>query len=248
MFGNINDIDKKSPIPLYYQLEEMIKKEIAGGALQPGDMIPTELEIVDYFKLSRTTVRQALTELVSENLLYRKKGIGTVVAKPKIDLQYMGNMVSYNEQIKSMGLTPATKVLELTVITADDFLDQEMQLKEEKRVIKLLRLRFADEEPIAIVESYLPYDLCQFIVNEDLAENSLYQTLAAQPETAVVKVNRVVEAKIVSREDSKLLQVERGFPIQSFYNHAFNESGRIVEYCSSRYRGDRNKFYVEINI
>lgn len=248
MFGNVKEIDKQSRLPLYFQLEELIKKAISSGELKPGDMIPTEWEIIDYFRLSRTTVRQALADLVNENLLFRKKGIGTFVSKPKIDLQYMGNMVSYNEQITTMGLTPSTKVLRFQVIEADDFLAKEMELSKGEKIIELVRLRFADEEPIVIVESYLPHDLCQFILDVDMENNSLYQILASQKNTAVVLVERIVEAKIVSREDSKLLNVEKGFPVQSFLNKAFNEDGRVLEYCSSRYRGDRNKFYIEVKI
>ena len=248
MFGNKNDIDKQSRMPLYFQLEELIKKSISSGILKPGDMIPTEWELVDYFELSRTTVRQAMTDLVNENLLYRRKGIGTFVSKPKIDLQYMGTMVSYNDQILSMGLTPSTKVLDFEVITAGSFLAGEMELKDEKKVIKLVRLRFADGEPIAVVESYLAYDLCKFILDVDMEENSLYQTLARQKNTTVVMVKRVVEAKLISREDSRVLNVEKGFPVQSFLNKAYNEDGRILEYCSSRYRGDRNKFYIEVKV
>lgn len=248
MFGNTKEIDKQSRLPLYFQLEELIKKAISTGELKPGDMIPTEWEIIDYFKLSRTTVRQALTDLVNENLLYRKKGIGTFVSKPKIDLQYMGNMVSYNEQITSMGLTPSTKVLKFEVIAADEFLAQEMGLSKGDKVIELVRLRFADEESIAVVQSYLPYDLCNYILELDMENNSLYQILGSQKNTTVVLVKRVVEAKIVSREDSKLLNVEKGFPVQSFLNKAFNEEGRVLEYCSSRYRGDRNKFYIEVKV
>uniref|UniRef100_UPI0037508AD4 GntR family transcriptional regulator n=1 Tax=Robinsoniella sp. TaxID=2496533 RepID=UPI0037508AD4 len=207
-----------------------------------------EWEIIDYFKFSRTTVRQALSDLVNENLLYRKKGIGTFVSKPKIDLQYMGNMVSYNEQITSMGLTPSTKVLKFEVITADELLAKEMGLSKGDKVIELVRLRFADEEPIAVVQSYLPYDLCHEILDVDMERNSLYQILSGQKNTTVVLVERVVEAMIVSREDSKLLNVEKGFPVQSFLNKAYNEEGRVLEYCSSRYRGDRNKFYIEVKV
>ena len=248
MFANTKDIDKQSRLPLYFQLEELIKKAITTGELKPGDMIPTEWEIIDYFKLSRTTVRQALSDLVNENLLYRKKGIGTFISKPKIDLQYMGNMVSYNEQISSMGLIPSTKVLKFEVIAADEFLAKEMGLSNGDKVIELVRLRFADEEPIAVVQSYLPYDLCNYILDVDMENNSLYQILSSQKNTTVVLVERVVEAKIVSREDSKLLNVEKGFPVQSFLNKAFNEEGRVLEYCSSRYRGDRNKFYIEVKV
>lgn len=248
MFGDTKEIDKQSRLPLYFQLEELIKKAISTGELKPGDMIPTEWEIIDYFKLSRTTVRQALSDLVNENLLYRKKGIGTFVSKPKIDLQYMGNMVSYNEQITSMGLTPSTKVLKFEVITADELLAKEMGLSKGDKVIELVRLRFADEEPIAVVQSYLPYDLCHEILDVDMERNSLYQILSGQKNTTVVLVERVVEAMIVSREDSKLLNVEKGFPVQSFLNKAYNEEGRVLEYCSSRYRGDRNKFYIEVKV
>lgn len=248
MFGNRNDIDRQSRMPLYFQLEELIKKLISNGTLKPGDMIPTEWELVDYFKLSRATVRQAMTDLVNENLLYRRKGIGTFVSKPKIDLQYMATMVSYNDQILSMGLTPSTKVLQFEVIMAGDFLAGEMGLMGEKKAIKLVRLRFADDEPIAVVESYLPYDLCGFVLDVDMEKNSLYQTLARQRDTTVVVVKRVVEAKLISREDSRLLNVDKGFPVQSFLNKAYNENGRILEYCSSRYRGDRNKFYIEVKV
>ena len=234
MFGNRNDIDRQSRMPLYFQLEELIKKLISNGTLKPGDMIPTEWELVDYFKLSRATVRQAMTDLVNENLLYRRKGIGTFVSKPKIDLQYMATMVSYNDQILSMGLTPSTKVLQFEVIMAGDFLAGEMGLMGEKKAIKLVRLRFADDEPIAVVESYLPYDLCGFVLDVDMEKNSLYQTLARQRDTTVVVVKRVVEAKLISREDSRLLNVDKGFPVQSFLNKAYNENGRILEYCISR--------------
>ena len=99
-----------------------------------------------------------------------------------------------------------------------------------------------------MVQSYLPYDLCHEILDVDMERNSLYQILSGQKNTTVVLVERVVEAMIVSREDSKLLNVEKGFPVQSFLNKAYNEEGRVLEYCSSRYRGDRNKFYIEVKV
>lgn len=246
MFGRKSDIRKESPMPLYYQLEALIRTAIIDGKLQPGEMIPTEMEIIEYFDLSRTTVRQALADLVNENLLYKRKGVGTFVAKPKLGLQYMGNIVSYNDQIKAMGLEPSTRVIKLDTKPADAALAEKMGVSEGQKVIELIRVRSADGEPIAVVESWLPYDLCAFIMEEDLEQNSLYQILSQRPETTVVRVERVVEAKIVSREDSKLLNVEKGFPVQSFLNKAFADDERVIEYCSSRYRGDRNKFSIEV--
>lgn len=241
-------MDEGSLIPLYHQLKAIIKKEIQAGKWRPEDMIPTELEFMEYYSISRTTVRQALTDLVKENLLYRKKGVGTFVAKPKIDLQYMSNIVSFNSQIQSAGLTPSTEVIKLDVITADDNIKSEMGLTDEDKVIELIRVRYAEQEPLAVARSYLPCGLCGFIMEYDMEKESLYQTLALRESTRIVRVQRLVEAQLASSEDCKLMKLEKGFPIQSFINKAYNGDGAVIEYCISHYRGDRNKFFVEMEI
>lgn len=244
-----HQLNKQSPMPLYHQLKELILLEVEDGNWHADEMIPTEFEIMDYFDVSRTTVRQALNDLVKDNVLYRKKGVGTFVAKPKIDLRYMGDVVSYNSQIQSAGLTPYTKVVSLEVISLDaaDVL-RELGLQKGDMAIRLLRVRYAEDEPIAVVESYLPHALCYYIMNVDFEHESLYQTLAAQPQTRVIHVERVVEAQLASKVDRELMQLAKGFPVQTFYSKAFNAAGQVVEYSIARYRGDRNKFYVSIDV
>lgn len=248
MFRNSNQIDKTSFVPLYAQLEQVMKAEIENGYLLAGDMLPSEQEVMEYHQLSRTTVRQAIADLVNEGLLYKKKGVGTFVAKPKMDLQYMGSMISYNEQIRAMGLEPSTKVLKLECVEASGELCKQMGLDNGKRVIELVRLRYADEEPMAVVFSYLPYELCASILDEDLEQESLYSILARNESSKVVRVHRTVEAKIASSEDCKYLGIDRGFPVQSFLNMAYNKDEQMIEYCKSRYRGDRSQFCVELKI
>lgn len=76
----MSDIDKSVPIPLYYQLKQMIKRDIEKGKYKPGDRLPTEQELCERFDISRQPVRHALTELVYEGILYRKPGRGTFVS------------------------------------------------------------------------------------------------------------------------------------------------------------------------
>ena len=246
MLGDPKQIERDSKLPLYFQLEQIIKQAIVSGDLKPDEIIPAENELIDRFNLSRTTVRQALSDLAADNLIYKVKGVGTFVSKPKISMQYMGSLVSFNEQISALGMKPATKVLKMETSYASDHINELLELKEDKRVIELIRVRYANGEPIVIVHSWHPYDLCADILNKDLEENSLYDLLSNNPETKVHSVERTIEATIVSADDRKLLNVKVGFPIQKFINKAYNMNGRVLEYSSSRYRGDRNKFYVKL--
>ena len=242
-------LNKQSPMPLYHQLKDVIIKEISDGNWKPEDMIPTEFEIMDHFNVSRTTVRQALTDLVKDNLLYRKKGVGTFVAKPKIDLKYIGDDVSINSQIQNAGMTPHIKIIEFTVIDNPAIeLVRALNLSIGDKVIHLLRVRYADDEPIAVVNSYLPYTLCSFIFNADFEKNSLYQVLATKTETRVISVDRIVEAQLANRQDRELMGVEKGFPVQNFASKAYNLDGVVVEYSISRYRSDRNKLFIKIDV
>jgi GntR family transcriptional regulator len=237
-----------SRIPLYHQLKDLIMREIQEGGWKSDEMIPTELEISEQFSLSRTTVRQAITDLVKENILYRKRGVGTFIAKPKIDLYYMKKSVSFNEQVRQAGLLPATKVIECAVIPASAEIAAEMNLEINEKIICLKRVRYAGNEPIVWVVSYLPQVLCHFIMDLDLEKVSLFQSLAQYEQTRVVKIKRLVEAQQANAEDRKLMCQEKDFPVQYFISHAYNKEGVVLEYSFARYRGDRNKFYVEIDV
>lgn len=103
-------IDKSVPVPLYYQLKEAILDEIRKGNYESGSMIPTEKNISDFFQISRTTVRQAITELVQEGWMYRVKSKGTFIAQKKIQQDFMQKLETYEEQMKRLGVVPKTEI------------------------------------------------------------------------------------------------------------------------------------------
>lgn len=239
-------IDRASPLPLYYQLKEILLDLIKAQSLTPGSAFPSEMELIETYGVSRTTVRQAIAELIKHGSLYTIKGKGTFVAKPKIDLRYLQKALSFDEQIRESGLTPSTKVLFFGETEAGD--EVKAILGTPRRILRLERLRFADGEPVVLAESYHPFDLCSFLLDHDLEKNSLYATLALKPETKVRRVERTVEAIAADRDLGKALMIKKGFPVQHFHTLAYARSGRVVEYCISDYRGDRNKLSVEIAI
>jgi GntR family transcriptional regulator len=247
-FFTRQSVDRESPIPLHFQIRTIILSGIKSGNLKPGELIPTELDLSSLFNISRTTIRQALTDLVKDSHLYRIKSKGTFIAKPKIDFHYMTGIESFDKQVKNMGMIPRTQVLEFQTVPAEPVIASGLGIREGEKIIKLVRLRYADDDPVVVVYSYHPHDICAFMADIDFENVSLLDTFAKRPETKIVKVKRIVEAAASNSTDASLLKVKKGFPIQAFENFSYNRNGRIVEYCLSRYRGDKNRFSIEIRM
>ena len=139
-------LNKTIPIPLYFQLKELILADIKSGKSPYGSMIPTENEFVTVLNVSRTTVRQAITELVQEGWLYRVKSKGTFVSEPKLQQDFATKIESFEQQMQRLGKVPRTEVLELIEEKASADVAQALQIEVGSKVVLLHRRRFADEE------------------------------------------------------------------------------------------------------
>jgi len=238
-------VDKNTPIPMYYQLKEIILKEIREKQLKPGDMLPTEEEFCKIFDLSRTTVRQAMIELVGDGHLYRIKGKGTYIAKPKILQDFMRKLESYSEQMKRLNMTPKTEVLDIKRISATEEVSEALNINEGDDVVLLKRLRYANDDPIVVLDTYLTV-ACADILNIDMKKTGLYEFMSRSRNTKVIKVIRQIEAVAATKQESEALQIHAGYPIQLTTTIGFNEDEEPVEYSIAKYRGDKNKFIVEL--
>lgn len=239
-------LDKTTPVPLYYQLKELIMAEIKSGTYPKDSAIPTEKELIDMFDISRTTVRQAITELVQEGWLYRVKSKGTFVSRPKVNQDFIQKLESYNEQIRRTGRTPHTEVLEFKVVKAKKEVAEHLNIKPEDKVVYLYRKRYADDDPIVILKTYLPYDRCSFVMDHDFEKESLYAVLSKDSSVQVYRVKRLVEAVEATANDAEKLNMKRGKPIQFFTSVGYNMAGQPIEFSQARYRGDRNSFEVTV--
>lgn len=240
-------IDKNIPIPLYFQLKTIILEEIKNGSFSKDGMIPTENELVSMFDISRTTVRQAITELVQEGHLYRIKSKGTFVAKPKIAFRLLSNV--YEKDVKESGMGDVRmEVLAFEERPIPDFLPELIQATEgEKKTIYLERLRIANDIPICLVKSYLRADLFQGMLGRDMTKASLHELMMETKGMRADRLYRCVEAINGDRELCKKLSLETGGAIQLLTTHRYNLAGTLLDISYGYYRGDMNRVEFEID-
>ena len=166
---NLN-IDFQSKVPLYFQLKEQIKQKILSGEYGEGDLIPSEREFSISYELSSTTIRRALNDLVQENFLERKAGKGTFVRRRKVKRD-LRKVLGFTKNMTEMGLTPSTKVLSKKIVAANAFARQRLGLDKGEKVVRLERLRLADDVPMMLETRYIRTDLCPGIENEELSSS-----------------------------------------------------------------------------
>ena len=233
-----SEIDRSSPVPLYFQLKKIIKDSIADGSLKPGDVIPTEAELMDKYNISRATIRQAISGLVNEGYLRRERAKGTFIKYPPVERKFLGNLKCFSEEMKRKGIAHSTKVLENIIEAANSNLAEKLYLNENDPVFLLRRLRLVDKSPILIVRSYVPYELCPGIEKIDFNKNSLYNTLEKQYGIHLHRGQRIIEPKIVdSDETMSLLGIKQGTCISFIESTICDTNNRPVEYLQAEMIG-----------
>jgi GntR family transcriptional regulator len=236
--------EDKQGAALYFRVKEKLLALIKSGVYAIGAKLPTESELCQEYEVSRTTVRQALQQLEFEGHIQRVQGKGTFVSKPKIRESLTRNIRTFVEQMKDLGVSAHSKVLEHLVIPADNALAETLHIEEKDPVIKLVRLRYADNEPLQYVTSYLPWRVAPGLINDDCS-GSLFDLLKSKYD---VKINRSVESiepVLIEESISHLLDTLAGTPAFSLTSLTYNDEEQPIEYSYGIVRGDRFKFTME---
>ena len=246
LFSEIK-LDKSTPVPLYYQLKRQLLALIDQGMLKEGDKLPSEMELCEQLGISRPTVRQAFGELVHDGYLHRFKGNGTFVSAPKISARFFTKLESFSKEMLHKGKTPKTKVLTLEKLSTFPKACEALGLQLDAPLIHLSRLRFADDIPLVLVDTYLSYDHYFQLLDNDFETTSLYDALEQKCGTRVQRVSREIEAVNARRKEAELLQISQNKALVLVRTHAYaSDRENAVEYSIARYRGDINTFNVEL--
>jgi GntR family transcriptional regulator len=239
-------IDRNNPLPYYVQLKESIRERIERGDWKPGDLLPSEAQLCEQFDVSRTVVRQALKDLTHEGLLYSRKGKGSFVAEQKISERFIQQLMGFHQEMSERGLKPTSKVLKQEKVAATPKVAAQLALCPGAPVIEISRLRFIMDEPVAIVTTYLPYDICPRLLEEDLAHQSLYECLERLGGLKIASGRRLIGAALASEYEADLLLVEKGAPLIVLDSVSYLEDGTPIEYYRAFHRGDRTNLEVEL--
>jgi GntR family transcriptional regulator len=237
-------IDKTSPVPIYYQLEEQIKSMIDTKELNPGDLLPSEREFSETYGISRMTVRQAINNLVQTGLLYRVQGRGTFVAEKKFE-QTLRGLTSFSEDMLGRGMTPSSQLLDFKIIPANAQITSDLGLKENEQVYEIKRIRLADNVPMALETTYIPVQLVEGLT-EDVLNQSLYQFIEQKMGVTIHYATQAIEASIADSLEAEYLHIKKGAPILSIQRNTLLEDGTPVETVRSVYRADRYKFMIDM--
>ncbi|PTM57625.1 GntR family transcriptional regulator [Desmospora activa] len=237
-------LDKNSPIPVYYQLEERLKDSIEKRELKEGDMIPSERVLSEQYRISRMTVRQAINNLVRDGYLYRIKGKGTFVASNKIEQPLQG-LTSFTEDMLSRGLKPETRLLQFTVEPAQGKIIQRLKLAEGEPVNVIKRVRLADNLPMALETTFLPVKLISGLT-EAHVYGSLYEYIETQLGLKIGHATQTLEATVARASETEHLQIQKGSPVLLIERSSYLANQHPLELVKSVYRGDRYKFNVHL--
>jgi GntR family transcriptional regulator len=235
------ELQEKSE-PKYY----VVKRHLLGllPDFSPGVPLPTERELASTLSTSRSTVRQALTELVVEGRLVRRHGSGTYVAEPK--LAWPLQMSSFTEQAASSGLKVETTLVSAERIPATDEIAQLLGLRLGAQVHRIERLREVNGSPMALEQSHLSAKRFPGLAKALRQTGSLYQVLHEEfgvwPESAV----ETIETAPASPREAGLLATDTGAPMLILSRHSLDSDGQPVEWVRSWYRGDRYTFVARL--
>ncbi|MBU5441491.1 MULTISPECIES: GntR family transcriptional regulator [unclassified Paenibacillus] len=242
---NGNEISKQAPVPLYYQLKEILKRAIERQEWRPGDLIPSERELMERYDISRPTVRQAVAELVNEGLLRKEHGRGTFVASPKITGRFLETLGSFQHEMELQGLPFATVVVQQKIVPADQA-PQEIFANRYESYLLLERLRVVKNEPYVVATTYVPLALAPGIEGEDFEQVSLYRLMEDRYHYRIGYARRTIESEHATPELAAMLRIKHRDAIQKISTVGYLDSDMPFEYTIGRYRGDVSNFTVTV--
>jgi GntR family transcriptional regulator, nutrient-sensing system regulator len=234
--------DRAPRQPKYYVVKRHLLELI--GSLPPGSPVPTERVLTAQLGTSRTTVRQALSELVGEGRLVRRQGSGTYVAEPKVSWPLQ--MTSFTEQASATGYSSSTRLLEAVRAKADDEIATRLAVRPGASVYVIERLRLVDDTPMAVETSHLSAARFPGLIAELRRTSSLYRALSQTYGVQPVEAEETIETASASPREAELLEVDTGAPILVLGRHSFDADGAPIEYVRSWYRGDRYTFVARL--
>lgn len=231
-------LQRDSAVPLYAQLEEILRAKIAGGEWQTNQRIPSENELNKIYGVSRMTARGVLTVLVNDGLLFRVSGKGTFIAPVKISTispAYQG----VREQLEAMGYPTSTRLVSIGREAPSAKVRKRLRMEEGQDVYAIHRVRSVQGEPISVHHSYVPAHLAPDLDKHDTVNEQLCVVLEMNFSLAMKHVEENLEAVSVTTDESRLLQMRRGQPVLLLEDLISDAEGTPFEYSSIVFRGDK---------
>jgi GntR family transcriptional regulator len=237
----LGPLDDSSSLPLYQQLQRMLRDAIEKRVLDADDALPAERDLAADFAVSRITVRKAIEGLVSEGLLVRQHGSGTFV-RPRVEKNF-SKLTSFSEDMRARGRNPRSVWLHRGAgsVTPEEALA--LRLSPGTPVFRFHRIRFADDAPMAVEYATV---VASCLGSVDAVKSSLYEALEQSGHRPVRALQRLRAVLLNAEQAERLRAKERdaGLLVERL---GFLADRSAVEFSQSYYRGDTYDFVAELS-
>jgi GntR family transcriptional regulator len=227
--------------PAYKRIQSVIRKRIDSGKLKPGDLVDSERELAKLHSVSLMTARHALADLAREGVVECRHGVGTFVAPPKV---HFNKLLSYTEQMSSLGLTVHSKVISSTIATAEHEIAARLGLSHSSRLIRVERVRSAGDEPVALEACYLSETEFHSLLDTPLDRTSLFAALERGRGIELAYADEEIDATDADSRTAELLAIPRGSPLLRIRQLIFSTTGRPTVYVIGLYRSGRHTLRI----
>lgn len=240
------EIKKDETTPLHTQLTDKLIKKIK--EMNFSDKLPSERQLCENFNVSRTTVRQALNELKLNGYINKIQGKGNFVALPNKDKQNLLDYYSFTKQTLARNMTPRAKILEFHKETPNESLREKMNLKIGDKVIKIVRLRFADDVPMIFETTFLPYSLFSTLKKKQLEKMPLYDILEKNYNIKICKVIEQFAAVNIFKKEAEYLGIPNNSACLKIRRYSYDATNKIIELTYSHARSDQFIYKTSYNV
>lgn len=238
---------KTGPISKHYQLTEILRGRISSGELKSGDRLPSESELCLQYGVSRGTVRKAVNTLIHEGRVFSEQGRGTFVAPSPTEPVFF-TLSGFDEEMRKQHHRPASRLLAMEVLPASGEIAERLTLSPGEPVIRIERLRMADERPVVHETRYLAQALCPELLQEDLASESIHSLLVHKYHIPMIRTMHTIEARVLAQPEASLLQSQSGVPaffVDRLSYTIFAGEERPAVWYQALYRGAEYTLRVE---
>ncbi|WP_184543496.1 GntR family transcriptional regulator [Mucilaginibacter sp. FT3.2] len=235
-------IDHKSAVPLHIQAENLLRELIKDPEYQAGKLLPNEVDLAKILAISRTTLRQAINKLVYEELLIRRKRLGTKVAHKKMSSKSM-NWLSFTQEMQARGIPVKNYELHVSWVYPDDYIANFFDIKTEKKIMKLERLRGNTDEAFVYFVSYF-HPRIGLTGDEDF-KRPLYELLETDHSVVANLSKEEISAKAADKLIAGKLEITPGSPVLFRKRFVFDQGDRPMEYNLGYYKAESFVYTVE---
>ncbi len=245
MFEDSNKSRNVLPIPLFQQAKDEIKRKILDGTFAPHDKLPSERELTEQFKMSRVTIRQALSELQREGLIFKINGKGTFVSKPKASFD-VSTLKGFGETAVSLGQESFSKLISVSHHSNFNTINKKLNLPPGETAVRIQRLRYLNREPLAFDITYAPKDLGERLAASDIERRDILEILENDFQLHIDMADVGIEALLCEKNLAEQLSVEEASAIMHIERTILDANHLPLLYENLYYRGDNFKFGMNV--